>query len=115
MNQVNLVGRMVQTPELKILSDGNQMTKFNVAISRYLGFSQEQEKKNEGKATADFPRIVAWGKTAENCSKYLTKGSKVSVTGRIVTGQFQNEAGETLYTTEIVAERIKFLDSASDS
>lgn len=112
MNQVSLVGRIVQNPELKNLQDGNSVTKFNIAIDRYLALAQKEEKKNEGKATADFPRIIVWGKQAENCCKYLSKGSMVSITGRVSTSVYENSDGENVYMTEIVGERVQFLDPA---
>ena len=111
MNQISLVGRMVQNPELKTLQDGNCMTKFNIAIDRYLASSQKEEKKNEGKATADFPRITVWGKQAENCCKYLAKGAMVSITGRVSTSVYENVEGENVYLTEIIGERVQFLES----
>lgn len=110
MNQVSLVGRIVQNPELKNLQDGNSVTKFNIAIDRYLALAQKEEKKSEGKATADFPRVIVWGKQAENCCKYLSKGSMVSITGRVSTSVFENSDGENVYITEIVGERVQFLD-----
>ena len=112
MNQVSLVGRIVQNPELKNLSDGNSVTKFNIAIDRYLALAQKEEKKNEGKATADFPRVIVWGKQAENCCKYLTKGSMVSISGRVSTSVYENSEGDNVYMTEIVGERVQFLDPA---
>ena len=112
MNQVSLVGRIVQNPELKNLQDGNSVTKFNLAIDRYLALAQKEEKKNEGKATADFPRVIVWGKQAENCCKYLSKGSMVSITGRVSTSVYENADGENVYMTEIVGERVQFLDPA---
>ena len=110
MNQISLVGRMVQNPELKTLQDGNCMTKFNIAIDRYLASSQKEEKKSEGKATADFPRITVWGKQAENCCKYLAKGAMVSITGRVSTSVYENVEGENVYLTEIIGERVQFLE-----
>lgn len=113
MNQVSLVGRPVQSPELKTLQDGNSVTKFNVAIDRYLATAQKEEKKNEGRATADFPRIIVWGKQAENCCKYLMKGAMVSITGRVSTSVYENSDGENVYMTEIVGERVQFLEPSN--
>jgi len=113
MNQVSLVGRIVQTPELKELQDGNCVTKFNVAIDRYLAHAQKEEKKNEGKATADFPRVTVWGKQAENCCKYLIKGAMVSISGRVSTSVYENADGENVYMTEIIGEKIRFLESSN--
>ncbi len=113
MNHVSLVGRLTQEPELKTLQDGNTVTKFNLAIDRYLGKELKEEKKNEGKATADFPRVIVWGKQAENCCKYLSKGAMVSVIGRVSTSIYENSEGDSVYITEIVAERVQFLESVS--
>lgn len=113
MNQVSLVGRLVQTPELKTLQDGNCVTKFNIAIDRYYAVSQKEEKKSEGKATADFPRIIVWGKQAENCCKYLMKGAMVSVAGRVATSTYENTEGENVYLTEIIGERVHFLENSN--
>ncbi len=113
MNQVSLVGRITHTPELKQLHDGNTVTKFNLAIDRYLASSQKEEKKNEGKQTADFPRVVVWGKQAENCCKYLEKGALISVVGRVNTSVYEKDTGENAYVTEIVGERVHFLESSN--
>jgi len=115
MNNVSLIGRLVQTPEIKNLTDGKTMTKFNIAINRYLSQSQIDEKKAEGKDTADFPRITVWGRTAENCCKYLKKGSMISVTGHIMTSHYENDIGERVYTTDIIGERITFLETMNKS
>jgi single-strand DNA-binding protein len=112
MNQVSLVGRLTVSPELRTFQDGNCVTKFNLAVDRYLSVVQREEKKNEGKATADFPRVIVWGKQAENCCRYLKKGSVTSVVGRVVTSSYENSEGEMVYLTEIVADRVQFLDSA---
>lgn len=111
MNNVSLVGRITHDLEMKILGDDKQCTKFNLAVDRYLGNAQKDEKKSEGKQIADFPRIVAWGKIADNCCKYLTKGALISITGRVSTNRFEKEDGEISYITEIVAEKVQFLES----
>lgn len=72
---------------------------FTLAINR-------QGKKEQ----ADFPRIIVFGKQAENCEKYLAKGRRVAVEGRIQTGSYQNKNGDTIYTTDVVANRVEFLD-----
>lgn len=114
MNQVSLVGRLTVSPELRTFQDGNCVTKFNLAVDRYLSVVQREEKKSEGKATADFPRVIVWGKQAENCCKYLKKGSMTSVVGRVVTSSYENTDGDMVYLTEIVADRVQFLDSAGN-
>ncbi len=111
MNNVSLVGRITQVPELKLIGEERFCTKFNLAVERYLGSSQKDEKRSEGKPTADFPRITVWGKNAENCCKYLDKGALVSITGKVSTSRFEKEDGDIVYMTEIVADRVQFLDS----
>ena len=112
MNQVSLVGRLTLSPELRTFQDGNCVTKFNIAIDRYLATAQKEEKKSEGKVTADFPRVIVWGKQAENCCKYLKKGAMVSIVGRVATSTFENADGDNVYLTEIVADRVQFLEPA---
>lgn len=101
MNNVTLVGRLVRNPEMKTLSNDNAMTTFTLAVDRE--FSREKE--------ADFLRIVVYGKPAENCNKYLAKGSQAAVKGRIQTGSYTKQDGTKVYTTDIVAERVEFLSS----
>lgn len=72
--------------------------------------------ESAGKPTADFPRIMVFGKQAENVSRYLRKGSQCAVIGRISTGSYQDrETGKTIYTTDIVADRVEFLDSRNNA
>lgn len=99
MNSVNLVGHLTAKPAMKITSSNKAVTRFTVAISRH---------RAEG---ADFINCVAWGKTAENIQKYLDKGSLVSVTGRVQTGSYTNSQGRKIYTMDIVAESVQFLNT----
>jgi single-strand DNA-binding protein len=110
MNNVSLIGRLVQNPTLKQTQENKSVTQFNLAINRYMSYAQKEEKRQEGKSTADFPRIVVWGKTAENCCKYLQKGAMVSVTGKVTTSSYENNVGEMVYTTDILADRVTFLE-----
>lgn len=72
--------------------------------------------ESAGKSTADFPRIMVFGKMAENTSIYLSKGSQCGVIGRIQTGSCQDrETGKTIYTTDIIADRVEFLDSRNNA
>lgn len=111
MNQVTLVGRVVQDPVSMGLTDGNSVARFNVAVDRYYGHAQKEEKKKEGKAVADFPRVVVWGKQADNAAKYLKKGSLISIAGKISTGSYEQE-GVKKYVTEIVANSVEYLSIA---
>jgi single-strand DNA-binding protein len=64
---------------------------------------------------ADFPRVIVFGKQAESCGQYLFKGMLAAVSGRIQTGQYQNQKGETVYTTDVVANRVEFLEWKNDN
>lgn len=101
MNSVTLIGRLTKDPEVRATNSGESVAKFTLAIDRY-GSKEKQ---------ADFPRIVVFGKQAENCGKYLVKGSLVGVSGRIQTGSYTNKDGATVYTTDVVAQRVQFLDN----
>ena len=103
MNQVILIGRLTKDPETRYTS-GSQIAvcTFTLAVDRPT--KQGEEKK------ADFPRITVFGRQAENCEKYLSKGKKVAVQGRLQTGSYKNREGVTVYTTDVVAERIEFLE-----
>lgn len=100
MNSVVLIGRLTKDPATRYTQQDMAVTNFTLAVDR----AGAKEK------TADFIRIVAFGKTAELCEKYLAKGRKVAVQGRIQTGSYQTQTGETRYTTDVVAERVEFLE-----
>lgn len=100
MNNVILIGRLVRDPELRYTS-GSQMAvcKFTLAIDR----RSREEKK------ADFPSVICFGKTAENCEKFLAKGRKVAVQGRLQTGSYEKD-GVKHYTTDVIADNVEFLE-----
>lgn len=103
MNSVHLIGRLTRDPELRYTA-GTQtaVAAFALAIDRYA--KQGEEKK------ADFPNIIVFGKTAENCEKYLKKGMLAGVEGRLQTGSYKNKNGETVYTTDVIADKVEFLE-----
>lgn len=103
MNSVALIGRLTKDPDVRYISE-NQTTvaSFTLAIDRPVRAGQEKK--------ADFPRITIFGKQAENCEKYLAKGRLVGVQGRIQTGSYTNRDGVTVYTTDVVADRVEFLE-----
>ena len=103
MNSVNLIGRLTRDPEVRYTS-GTQtaVTSFTIAIDRITREGAEKQ--------ADFPRITVFGKQAENCEKYLAKGRKVAIEGRLQTGSYQNKNGDTVYITDVVANRVEFLE-----
>jgi single-strand DNA-binding protein len=103
MNSVVLIGRLTRDPETRYTS-GSQMAvcTFTIAIDRVT--RQGEEKKT------DFPRITVFGKQAENCDRFLKKGRLVGVQGRLQTGSYTNKDGATVYTTDVVADRVEFLE-----
>lgn len=101
MNSVILIGNLTKDPELRYSSGQNQtaICRFSVAVNDGYGDNQR----------TSFIPIVVFGKRAENCEKYLSKGSKAGVKGRIQTGSYVNKNGQKVYTTEVVAEDVEFL------
>lgn len=106
MNSVSLVGRLTREPDIK-RKDELVIARFSLAVAR--------PKMNGHEATSDFPSIVAFGKTAEMVEKYIGKGRLVGITGRIQTGNYTDKDGKKVYTTDVVAERIEFLDKKVES
>lgn len=101
MNQVILIGRLTRDPELRFTAgSGKAVATFTLAVDR--PFSREKQ--------ADFFRIVVWGKTGENCANYLAKGRLVAVQGRLQNNNYETQTGEKRYMTEIVADRVEFLE-----
>lgn len=102
MNAVQLIGRLCSDPYVAD-SATTSVAKMTLAVDR--------PPTKDGEKQADFPRVITFGKTAEMVSKYLTKGRKVAVTGRIQTGSYEKN-GVTIYTCDVIADRVEFLDSA---
>lgn len=101
MNSVILIGRLTRDPEVRYTAETQlAVAKFSLAIDDGYG---EKKKTN-------FPNIVAFGKTAESCEKFISKGKLVCVQGKLQTGSYKNKEGVTVYTTDVVAERVEFLE-----
>ena len=105
MNNVILIGRLTRDPELSFTPSQTALCKFTIAVDR-----QSKEEK-----TADFIRIVVWGKQAENCDRYLFKGKQVAVNGRIQTGSYKDRDGKTVYTTDVIANNVEFLGGKTEA
>jgi single-strand DNA-binding protein len=104
LNRVVLVGRLTRDPELRYTPNtGIAVATFTLAVDR--NFANRQ-----GEREADFIPIVVWRKPAENCAKYLGKGSMVAVDGRLQVRSYEQD-GQRRYVTEVVAEDVRFLDS----
>lgn len=101
MNNVTLMGRLTRDPELQYSNNGTAFSKFSIAVPR--DFKREE---------TDFINCLAFGKTAETIAEWLGKGRRIALQGRIQTGSYQNSNGDTVYTTEVVADRFEFVDSA---
>ncbi|MGM0379975.1 MAG: single-stranded DNA-binding protein [Bacillota bacterium] len=115
MNNVSLIGRLTRDPELKYIpGSGTAVANFTLAVDRGLSKSKKQELEQQGKPTADFIRIVVWGKQAENCANYLAKGRLVAVNGSIRTSTSKDDSGKTNYYTDVNAYRVEFLEWGND-
>jgi single-strand DNA-binding protein len=101
MNNVILIGRLTRDPELKYSQSGKAFCKFSLAVQRE--FNREE---------VDFINCLAFGKTAETIAEWLGKGRRIALQGRIQTGSYENKNGDTVYTTEIVADRFEFIDNS---
>ena len=116
MNSVNIIGHLTRDPELRYTQSQMAVCTFTLAVDKGLSRDKRQEMESAGKPTADFPRIMVFGKMAENTSRYLSKGSQCAVIGRIQTGFYQDrETGKTIYTTDIIADKVEFLDSRNNT
>jgi single-strand DNA-binding protein len=104
INNVTLVGRLTKDPELKHTPSGVANCRFTLAVNRTF-------KNQNGEQEADFIQCVAWRKAAENLSNFQKKGSLIGIIGRIQTGSFEGQDGKRIYTTEVIAESIQFLES----
>jgi len=103
MNSVVLIGRLTRDPETRYTSDTQMaVCSFSIAIDRVT--KQGEEKKT------DYPRVTVFGKQAENCERFLKKGRLVGVQGRLQTGSYKNKHDETIYTTDVIADRVEFLE-----
>lgn len=104
MNNVVLIGRLTRDPVVRYTSSQKPMAvaRFSLAIDRPV--------RSGGEKQADFPNVVVFGKQAENCERFLRKGRMVGIQGRIQTGKYTNKNGDTVYTTEVVANNVEFLD-----
>lgn len=108
MNKVILIGRLARDPEVRRTQGENSM-----AIARYTLAVDRRTKTQDG-TTADFINCVSFGKGAEFAEKYLKKGIKISICGRIQTGSYTNKDGAKVYTTEVVIEEQEFAESKKD-
>lgn len=109
MNKAILMGRLTKDPDIRYTQGNDPM-----CIARYT-LAVDRRIKKDGQDNADFIPCVAFGKAAEFVEKYVKKGTKLAVSGRIQTGSYTNQNGQKVYTTEIIVEEQEFAESKSAS
>ncbi|MDD4438290.1 MAG: single-stranded DNA-binding protein [Tissierellia bacterium] len=116
MNNVVLIGRLTKDPDLKFVPNtGLAVANFTLAVDKGLYGEKKQEAINQGKPTADFIFITVFGKTAELCANYLSKGRQCAIQGRIQTGSYTTQTGEKRFTTDVIADRVEFIGPREQS
>lgn len=108
LNKVMLIGRLGRDPELRYTQNGTAVATLNMA-------TDESYTDRDGNRVdrAEWHRVVVWSRQAENCAQYLSKGSLAFVEGSLQTRQWQDQQGQTRYSTEVKAQRVQFLDTRS--
>lgn len=101
MNQVQLVGRVARSPELRYTGNGKALCFLTLGVDGYFD-------KSKGEMTTDWIPVQVWGKLGERCAQHLVKGSLVSVVGRLKFGSYEKD-GKKVYTLDVVAEEVNFL------
>jgi single-strand DNA-binding protein len=105
LNRATLIGNLTRDPEVRMTNGGISVCTFSVAVQRRFANAQ-------GERQADFFNVVAWRALADNCGRYLKKGSKVFVAGPLQNRTYEAQDGNKRYVTEIVADEVEFLDRA---
>lgn len=101
-----LIGRLVRDPELRKTTNGTSVCSFTLAVNR--------RQNQDGTQDADFINCVAWNKLADNIQLYQKKGNQLGIEGRINTRSYDNQQGQKVYVTEVVAENVEFLTPRND-
>ncbi len=104
INKVILVGNLGSNPEVKTIGSGQQVAQFNIATSE-----SWMDKNGQRQERTEWHRVVFWGKQAELCGKYLSKGRQVYIEGKLQTRQWEDAQGQKRYTTEIIGNTVQFL------
>ena len=106
MNKVILLGNLSKDVDIRTTTNGKSVATFSLAVKR-------NYKNDKGEYDTDFLNIVVYGASADNCAKYLKKGSKATVVGRIQTRDYEAKDGTKRYVTEIIAEEVEFVGQPS--
>src|SRR5699024_4096340 len=104
MNRFVGVGRLTKDVSLNYTQNGKAVANYTVAINRPF-------KNQQGENEADFINGVVWGKGSENLANYMKKGSQIGIDGRLQTRTYENNNGQTVFVTEVVADSVQFLES----
>lgn len=104
MNNVSLIGRLTADPELRYTSTNKSYVRITIAVNRNF-------KNENGEREVDFINCVAWNKTAEILCKYVKKGNRIGISGRIQAGSYQKEDGSRGYLMDVIVENMEFLES----
>lgn len=104
INNVVLIGRLTRDIELKQTTTNKSAVNFTLAVNR-------NYKNEQGEQQADFINCIAYGKQAENMARFLNKGSLIGIEGRIATRNYKNKDGKITYATEVITDRVNFLES----
>lgn len=105
LNKVMIIGNLGRDPEMRYTPSGKPVTSFSVAVSR--SYTKAEGERTE---VTDWFNVVAWGRLAEICSQYLTRGSTVYVEGRLETRSWEGDNGQKHYRTELVANDVNILE-----
>ena len=108
LNKVILIGRLVRDQEVRYTQAGKAVTTFDIAVDR-------NHTDAQGNRETDFVPIVTWGKLAETCGNYLSKGRLVAVDGRLQIRSYETQEGQKRRVTEVVAEGVRFLDKGKEA
>lgn len=108
INNVVLVGRLVRDPELRYTPSNQAVATFSLAVNRNF-------KSQNGEREADFINCVIWRRQVENLANWAKKGALIGITGRIQTRSYENQQGQRIYVTEVVAEQFQLLESRKDN
>ena len=110
VNKVIIIGRLGTDPEVKTVSGDNTVARLSVATSE--NWTDRNGQKQE---RTEWHRVVVWGKLAELCGRYLSKGRQVYLEGRLQTRSWEDQQGQKRYTTEVVANTVQFLGGAQQA
>ena len=113
MNVVNIMGRLVKNPEVRVTQTQMEVATFTVAVDRNLTRDKKEQAQANGMPTADFIRCIAFGRIAETIGKYIVKGNRITLNGHIQTGSYTDKDGRKVFTTDVIVDRFDFIDSVN--